>query len=46
MEELIATGKATEAEVASMLRTRKITAFDHTPSPNAGVSITHWWRNR
>ena len=46
MEELIATGRATEAEVASMLRARKITPFDHTPSPNAEVSITHWWRNR
>jgi hypothetical protein len=46
MEELIATGRATEAEVASMLRARKITPFDHTPSPNAEVSITHWWRTR
>ena len=44
VEELIATGKTTTAEVASMLRARQITPFAHTPLPNDDVSFSHWWR--
>jgi hypothetical protein len=46
MEELIATGNATTAEVASMLRARQITSFAHTPLPNDDVSFSRWWRGR
>jgi hypothetical protein len=45
MEELVATGKATTAEVASMLRARQITSFAHTPSPYTDISLSRWWRN-
>jgi hypothetical protein len=46
IEELIATGKATTAEVASMLLARQITSFAHTPLPNDDVSFSRWWRDR
>jgi hypothetical protein len=45
MEELVATGEATTAEVASMLRARQITSFAHTPSPHTDISLSRWWRN-
>ncbi|HEV3500371.1 MAG TPA: hypothetical protein VGZ92_08590 [Bradyrhizobium sp.] len=45
IEELIATGNATTAEVASMLRARQITPFAHTPLPNDDVSFLRWWRD-
>jgi hypothetical protein len=44
IEELVATGKATTAEVASLLRARQITSFAHTPLPNDDVSFATWWR--
>jgi hypothetical protein len=45
IEELVATGKATTAEVASMLHARQITSFAHTPLPNDDVSLSRWWRD-
>ena len=46
MEELVATGKATTEEVASMLRARRISVFAATPSTFGGadVSFLRWWR--
>lgn len=45
MEELIATGKATTAEMASMLRARQISSFASTQSASADASFYHWWQN-
>lgn len=45
IEELIATGRATPTEVASMLRARQISSFAATPSTNPDASFSLWWRN-
>jgi hypothetical protein len=48
MGELIATGRATKAEVATMLRTRKIDAFAASPATVGGedASFLHWWERQ
>jgi hypothetical protein len=46
MEELVATGRATKAQVASMLRSRQIDTFAATPATVGGedASLINWWR--
>jgi hypothetical protein len=46
MEELVATGRATKAQVAAMLRARQISTFAATPATVGGddASFLHWWR--
>ena len=48
MEELVATGRATKAQVAAMLRARQITTFDATPPTIGGddASLLNWWRRQ
>lgn len=45
MEELVATGKATNEDVAGMLADRHVTPFVSTipTSADADTSISHWW---
>jgi len=45
MEELVATGKTTTAELASTLSAHQIISFAHTPSPGADELFSVWWRN-
>jgi hypothetical protein len=44
LEELVATGNATPAEVASMLEARQISSFANTGLVGADTSFSHWWR--
>jgi hypothetical protein len=48
MEELVATGRATKAQVAAMLRARQIVTFAATPPTVGGedASFLNWWRRR
>jgi hypothetical protein len=48
MEELVATGRATKAQVAAMLRARQINTFAATPATVGGedASFLHWWRRQ
>jgi hypothetical protein len=44
LEELVLTGKGTEAEVASMLGARRISSFANTGLAGADASLFRWWR--
>jgi hypothetical protein len=44
LEELVATGKATTAEIESMLAARHISSFADTGPAGADTSISRWWR--
>jgi hypothetical protein len=48
MEELVATGRATKAQVAAMLRARQIGTFAATPATVGGedASFFNWWRRQ
>jgi hypothetical protein len=48
MEELVATGRATKAQVAEMLRARQIDTFAATPATVGGedASLLNWWRRQ
>jgi hypothetical protein len=48
MEELVATGRATKAQVAAMLRARQIDTFAATPATVGGddASFFNWWRRQ
>ena len=48
MEELVATGRVTKEQVASMLFARHISVFAATPATVGGddVSILRWWRRQ
>ena len=48
MEELVATGRATKAQVAAMLRARQIGTFAATPATVGGddASFLNWWRRQ
>ena len=48
MEELVATGRATKAQVAAMLRARQINTFAATPATVGGedASFFNWWRRQ
>ena len=48
MEELVATGRATKAQVAEMLRSRQIGTFAATPATVGGedASFVRWWRRQ
>ena len=48
MEELVATGRATKAQVAAMLRARQINTFAATPATVGGddASFLNWWRRQ
>jgi hypothetical protein len=43
LEELVLTGKATDADVASMLEARHITPYANVV-PGTDASFSHWWR--
>lgn len=45
LEELVLTGKATEAEVVSMLDARQISLFSDSAAAGADVSLSRWWRS-
>jgi hypothetical protein len=45
LEELVLTGKATEAEVVSMLDARQISLFSDAAAAGADVSLSRWWRS-
>ena len=44
LEELVATGKATATDVASMLDARQISSFANNVPTGADRSIFRWWR--
>ena len=44
LEELVATGRATTAEVASMLSARQISSFAVTVPTGPDTSFSRWWR--
>ncbi len=44
LEELVLTGKDTEADVASMLGARRISSFANTGLAAADASLFRWWR--
>lgn len=44
LEELVATGKATATDVASMLDARQISSFANNVPTGADRSISRWWR--
>ena len=48
MEELVATGRATKAQVTDMLRVRQIGTFAATPATVGGedASLFNWWRRQ
>ena len=48
MEELVATGRATKAQAAAMLRARQIGTFAATPATVGGedASFLNWWRRQ
>jgi hypothetical protein len=44
LEELVLTGNATEADVASMLDARHVSPFANAIPSGADASLLHWWR--